>query len=270
MAKVRIGQLNLNVVQRGAGDPVLFVHGFPLDHQMWQGQIDDLATDHTVIAPDLRGFGQSDISPSAESLGCFADDLAGLLDALHVDRPVTLVGLSMGGYVAWQFWQRHRRRLARFVLCDTRAQADSSEVARNRRQTAEVVLRDGPITLAEGMPKQLFSEHTQRTRADLVAATRQVILSTSPLGIAAALRAMAARPDATPWLAEIKIPTLCLCGQEDRITRPSEMETMAAAMPDARLVTIARCGHMTPLEDPLAVNRAIRAFLAATRTMIGS
>lgn len=269
MPIVRVGQVNLNVVQRGAGTTLLLVHGFPLDHQMWQGQIDDLAVDHRVIAPDLRGFGRSDVTEDA-GMEQFADDLAGLLDQLGVGQPVTLVGLSMGGYIAWDFWRRHARRISRLILCDTRAAADSPEIAKNRLETADRVLNDGPAVLATGLLSRLFSDYSRCRRAERIAATRQVMLSTSPIGIAAALRAMASRQDATRLLADIRVPTLLVCGAEDELTPPAEMESIATALPNVRMVTIANCGHMSPLEDPSAVNGAIREFLREARTVTGS
>src|SRR5262245_14448625 len=112
MALVQAGEVRLNVVERGSGAPLLLVHGYPLDHSMWHGQLDGLTDILHVFAPDLRGFGKSDVKPGTASMEQMADDLARLLEALKVTRPVILCGLSMGGYVAWQFALRHRPRLA--------------------------------------------------------------------------------------------------------------------------------------------------------------
>jgi 3-oxoadipate enol-lactonase len=160
MARIRVADVELNVVERGRGIPLLLVHGFPLDHTMWSGQIDALSDACRVIAPDLRGFGASDVTTGTVTMERLADDLAGLLDALEIAEPVALCGLSMGGYVAWQFWQRHRSRLARLILCDTRAAADPPETAHVRRESAERVLTDGPGFLADGMIDKLFAPKT--------------------------------------------------------------------------------------------------------------
>src|SRR5438067_1036671 len=113
MSFVQVGDVRLNVFERGSGAPLLLVHGFPLDHSMWSGQIDGLAANCRVIAPDLRGFGSSDVTPGMVTMEQMADDLAGLLDALTIKQPIAFCGLSMGGYVAWQFALRHRSRLAK-------------------------------------------------------------------------------------------------------------------------------------------------------------
>jgi pimeloyl-ACP methyl ester carboxylesterase len=261
--RIRIAERNLNVVQCGAGTPLLLVHGFPLDHQMWLGQIQELAEEFHLVAPDLRGFGGSDCAGETVRMEQYADDLAELLDALQLSQPVVLCGLSMGGYVAWQFWRRHRHRLSHLILCDTRAVADSPEIAAARLETAEQVLRHGPSLLVDTMIPKLFSSQTRRLKRSLVADTMRVIEQARPEGLAAALRGMAGRVDATPWLPEIDVPTLVICGQQDVISPVAEMQGLAQALPRSRFAVIPGSGHLAPLEAPTLVNHTIRAFLAA-------
>jgi len=261
MAFVQAGDVRLNITERGRGTPLLLVHGFPLDHSMWQGQLDGLADRWRLLAPDLRGFGQSDVTPGIATMARLADDLAAMLDGLGIDEPVIFCGLSMGGYVAWQFALRHRRRLSKLILCDTRSIADTPEGAAGRLKTAEKVLAEGAGVVADGMLSKFFAPLTPSTQPQLVEATRQVILRTKPAGIAAALRGMAERPDVTRDLAEIDIPALVLCGEHDAISSPAEMRQIADNLPRATFVEIAGAGHMAPLEQPEAVNAAIREFL---------
>ena len=228
---------------------------------MWQGQIAELSQEFRVVAPDLRGFGQSDDPTDTVTMPQFADDLAELLEQLAGDRPVAFCGLSMGGYIAWQFWRRHPQRLSHLILCDTRSAPDSPEAAQARYQTAERVLAEGTSVLIDTMIPKLFSERTRRQNHAVVTASQQVIRTARPAGVAAALRGMAQRVDATPWLPEIRVPTLVVCGQEDAITTVSEMDGIARAIPQAQFVVIPGCGHMAPLEDPIHVNKAIRGFL---------
>src|SRR5438094_4929210 len=129
---VAIPGSTLNVEEVGQGTPILFVHGFPLDHTMWRHQIADLSSDFRCIAPDLRGFGQSSVTAGTVTMEQFADDLAELLEALHVTEPIVFCGLSMGGYIAWQFARRHAPRLKGLILCDTRADPDAPEAAADR------------------------------------------------------------------------------------------------------------------------------------------
>ena len=190
-----------------------------------------------------------------------ADDLAGLLDALRIAEPVNLCGLSMGGYVAWQFWEHHRGRLASLILCDTRAAGDTPEGALGRLALAETVLAEGALPVADSMLPKLFAPRSLDSDPTYVESTKQVMESTRPTTIAAALRGMAERPDMTAELPAIELPALLLCGEHDVITPADEMRDVAKAMPDAMFRIIYGAGHMSPLERPERVNRLILEFL---------
>ena len=261
MWRVKVGEIELAYVDRGTGPVALLVHGFPLDHSMWAGQIEALSTHHRVIAPDLRGFGQSEGHDSKTTMQQFADDLAGLLDALEIRERITLCGLSMGGYVVWQFWKRHVGRLAKLILCDTRAANDTPGGAQGRVDRARTVLAKGSLPVADSMLPKLFAPKTLKSRPPFVEATKEVMASTRPTTIAAALRGMAERPDMTAELPTIDLPALLLCGEHDVITPVDETRTVAAAMPDAMFHVIYGAGHMSPLERAERVNHLILDFL---------
>ena len=261
MLRATVDDLELAYLDRGSGTVVLLVHGFPLDHSMWKPQIEALAVRHRVIAPDLRGFGQSRGDDETTTMQQFADDLAGLLDALGVTEPVDLCALSMGGYIAWQFWQHHWDRLGRLILCDTRAASDTPEGAQGRLDLAASVEQSGALPVADSMLPKLFAPQSLSSGADYVEATLQVMASTRPSTIAAALRGMASRPDMTSELGNIGVPSLLLCGEHDAITPADEMRRVAAAMPEATFHTIYGAGHMSPLERPERVNHLILEFL---------
>jgi pimeloyl-ACP methyl ester carboxylesterase len=187
--------------------------------------------------------------------------LAGLLDALQIVEPVSLAGLSMGGYIALAFWRRHAARLGKLMLCDTRAAGDTPQVVEGRMATIERVRAEGASAAAEAMLPKLFAASTSSKQPKLVEQTRQVILNTSADTLAAALRGMAQRPDMRPELAKLSVPTLLLCGAEDAITPPAEMHSLTSALPHASYIEIAEAGHMSPLEQPDAVASAIETFL---------
>lgn len=256
----------LSYTDAGGGRPVLFVHGYPLDRTMWADQITGLMRDYRVIAPDLRGFGASPLETpepiTGVSMSEHADDLAQLLDDLEIDEPVVLCGFSMGGYIAWPFYTRHRAKLAAMVLCDTRAAADSADAREKRLETAQQVHDHGASWIAEQMIPRLFSETTRRERPEIVGRTAEVIRRTDPAAISAALRGMAHRPDSTPLLSQLDLPTLVVVGEEDAISTRDEMTGMAQAIRDAELVVIPGAGHMAPVENPAAVTKALLKFLA--------
>jgi 3-oxoadipate enol-lactonase len=261
MPTVTLSDATLHVEERGRGPVLLLVHGYPLDHQMWRHQLDALATNCRVIAPDLRGFGKSSVTPGVVTMERFADDLAELLDALNVREPITFCGLSMGGYIGWQFVQRHRARLSKLILCDTKASADTPDAAEARLESAQKVLAEGPQTIVEGMIGKLFAPETLTGQPDVINATRAVMLATKPEGIAAALRGMAARPDVVAKLPTFDVPAIVVCGEHDAIATVDEMRGIANNLPQAKFIAVPHAGHMAPLENPSVVNEAIRAFL---------
>lgn len=258
-----IDGIRMHYIDRGRGPVMLFVHGFPLDHSMWHWQIQDFAKDFRVLVPDLRGFGRSDATDGSISMEQFADDLVGLLDSLEIKDPVVFCGLSMGGYVGWQFVRKYRNRVRALVACDTRAIADTAEAAAGRMKTIEQVQAKGAVVVADAMLPKLFGPTSFKIRPEPIESTRQVIENTSVEGIAAALRGMASRPDVTAMLPKIACPTLVICGEEDVISPPEEMRGIADAIRKAQFVLIPEAGHMAPLECPELVNDAIREFLAS-------
>lgn len=242
----------------GRGDPVLFVHAFPLNSNMWQPQVEDVARDYQTVVFDVPGFGDSPPAQDSPTMHSYAETVAAVLDAARIDQPVTLVGLSMGGYILFEFFRRFPERVRGLVLADTRAQADTEEARQNRLQTAEQVLQEGPRVLAESMvPKLLASDADEVLRFRV----REMIFAATPEGIAGALRAMAARPDSRPTLETINVPVLVVVGSEDSLTPPEDAEAMADAIAGARLEVIEGAGHLSNLERRQAFTAALLRFL---------
>ncbi len=265
MRKLTVNDVRLNVFDRGSGPPILFVHGFPMDHTMWQAQLDEFAAGHRVIAPDLRGFGGSGAATGRVSMDRFADDLNSLLDELEINEPVSLCGLSLGGYIAWSFIRRHPRRLRSLVLCDTRAEADTPQGVRRRMKMSRMMLEHGPEPIAEAMLSNLFAAATHNGRPDVIERVRQMIVGTAPASISAALYAMAERADATELLGEIRVPTLVVVGVEDQLSPAETMRHMAERIDGAEFVEIPDSGHLSPMENPRVFNAALKRFLASLR-----
>lgn len=251
----------LDVLDRGSGDVLLLVHGFPLNHEMWQHQIDEFSRDFRVLAPDLPGFGGSPPRGDTLSMEQMADALRDALEALRIESPTTFCGLSMGGYVAWQFVRKYKAHVKKLILCDTKAAPDTAEAAKDRLKMARHVEDHGTEALSQAMLPKLLGARTTVQRPDLVRQVQASIAAAPPAGVAAAQRGMAERPDARPWLAEIGVPALLIVGEDDVISTPDEMRGIAAAIPGSKLVVIPQAGHMSPLENPAAVNAEWRGFL---------
>ena len=213
--------------------------------------------DYRLIMPDLRGHGQSEATAEA-SMGQYADDLAALLDTLGQREPVVLVGLSMGGYVAFEFYRRYPARVHALVLADTRASADSEEARAGRYRSAEKALHEGSQAIADEMLPKLFAPDAPEALRE---EWRAIMAAMPPEGVAAALRAMAERADSTGDLRTINRPVLVIVGREDRITPVADAAAMAEEIAGAELETIPDAGHLSPVEQPARFVAVLEQFL---------
>jgi pimeloyl-ACP methyl ester carboxylesterase len=246
----------------GAGTPVVLLHGFPFNRSMWRGQAQALGDTCRVVAPDLRGQGETSLGEAkgAATMEEMAADVAALLDELNVGRAV-VGGLSMGGYVALAFCRAFPERVRALVLADTRARADTDDARRTREATARRALSEGMAPIADAMLPKLLSAETLERRPETAARVREMMLATNPEGAAAALRGMALRRDQTDLLQEIEAPTLILVGGEDAVTPPFEAEAMRGKIKGSRLVVVEGAGHLSNVERPEDFNRALEDFL---------
>lgn len=242
---------------RGTGLPVLFLHAFPLAGAMWEPQRTMLEGGFRVIVPDLRGFGRSDVPTDISTMDHMVDDLQALLRQLDLDK-VVLVGLSMGGYIAFQFLRRSPRQVQALVLAATRATPDTAEAQAGRETMAVLAETQGAAPIADQMlPRLLGPDATEEVRAQV----RQMIEATPPQGIAAALRGMAVRHDSTDLLDTIRVPTLLIGGEQDALTPPTTMQEMQNAIDGSSLTLVAGAGHLPNLEQPEVFNTALLKFL---------
>ena len=258
--RMTVNGVSLAVEVRGKGPAVLLVHGYPLDRTLWAAQLAGL-DGYRLIAPDLRGLGLSDAPDLGYSMPTYADDLAALLEALQVDE-VVLVGLSMGGYVAFEFLRRHRERVRALVLFDTRADADAPDVRRARDQQSSLAREQGAAAIAEHMLPRMLAPGAAQSMPSVVERVRGMMLGAPVAGIAGALAAMRDRTDSTALLATLDdLPTMVVVGEEDAMTPVDLARAMASAVPGARLEVIAGAGHLPPLEAPADVNAVLLDFL---------
>jgi 3-oxoadipate enol-lactonase len=250
----------------GNGLPLLLIHGYPLNHTLWQPQIEGLADVGRLIAPDLRGFGRSQATPAPYSMDMLASDCCALLDALGVTQPVVVCGLSMGGYVAFAFYRRYVARVAGLILTATRAAPDSPEMRATRLKSAEFVRNsaDGVSAMARAMLLSLLSSQSHQARPELVEQARAMMESSSVEGIVGALLGMRERPDSTSLLAQIDKPALIVHGADDSIIPLAEAQAMQAAIKGSRLVVIPGAAHLPNLEQAELFNAAVREFIRET------
>ncbi|MES4886890.1 alpha/beta hydrolase [Streptomyces sp. NPDC096012] len=238
--------------------PLVLVHGHPFDRTMWQPQLAEFSAHRRVIAPDLRGYGASPVTPGTVPLSRHAEDIAALLDLLEVDAFV-LAGLSMGGQIAMECHDRFGDRVRGLVLADTFPAAETPEGRRSREAMAGRLLAEGMRGYADEVLERMVAPYAD---PDVKAHVHRMMTATSPQGAAAALRGRAERPDYRALLTRVRVPALVVVGADDTYTPVRDAEEMHAALPDSRLHVVQGAAHLPNLERPEEFNRALGDFLA--------
>ena len=228
---------------------------------MWERQLALADDGWRVLAPQFRGFDGGTGDPPATSVDDYAGDVIDLLDALHIEQAV-VGGLSMGGYVTFAVLRHAARYVQGLVLADTKSQADTPEGVEGRKRMLQLVQEKGPAAIADEMIPKLLGDTTRRARPDVVERVRTLVLSSSTDAIAGGVRALMTRPDSTPLLHTIHVPTLILVGAEDSVTPPSAAHDMHRAITGSELVEIPDAGHLSNLEQPERFHTALARFLA--------
>ena len=262
---------------------MILLHGYPFDRSMWREQIDFLSMHgYRVVAPDLRGFGElSDKLQFVAAEGCeterqaeayrtittmadMARDVGSLMDKLAIDRAV-ICGLSMGGYVAFEFVHLFPARVRALVLAGTRAPADNEQEKQARLRQVEQMLTSGMEGIAEATLPKLLAPRTRAGKPEVVTRVREMILQADPQNAAAAQRGMAARRNYSDELSGIDVPTLVIVGREDPIRPVADARFMHERISNSRLEIIEDAAHMTNMEQPETFNKAILDFLETAR-----
>lgn len=264
MPTIKSGDAEIFYEVQGDGPPLVVLHPFPANHDLWLPAAQSLTSRYRVILPDLRAHGDSEAGEGPATMEKHATDLAHILDDAEVGR-AALAGVSIGGYVLFEFWRRCRGRVASLALIDTKAQPDNDQARANRLQSAADVLEKGVEPFVDGMIPKLLGETTRRTRPDLADAARKQMLKMSPQDISLVQRGMAERPDSVPTLKTINVPTLVVVGDEDTVSPAADAELMCQNIPNAQRKTIPRAGHYAVWERPEDVGKLLRQFLDAAR-----
>jgi len=244
----------------GDGPPVVLLHPFPVTHEFWMPVAEALATRYRVVLPDLRGHGDSGIGEGPATMEKHAADIARVMDDADVGR-AWLVGVSIGGYALFEFWRKHRGRVAALGLCNTKAQADGPQARAERLQAANDVLDRGTEPFFESLIPRVMAKTTREMRPDLVDGALRMMRKLSGEDVAQVQRGMAARPDSVETLKTINVPTLLVTGEEDVITGMNEAELMRQHIPGSQLRVIPKAGHYSAWEQPEEATKLLRQFL---------
>jgi pimeloyl-ACP methyl ester carboxylesterase len=244
----------------GEGPPVVLLHPFPVNHEFWLPVAETLATRYRVVLPDLRGHGDSGVGEGPATMEKHAADIAHVMDDAQLGR-ASLVGVSIGGYALFEFWRKHRGRVAALGLCNTKAPADDAEARAGRLQAANDVLDRGTEPFFESMIQRVLAKNTREMRPDLVDGALRMMRKMSPEGVAQVQRGMATRPDSVETLKTINVPTLLVTGDEDAMTGVNEAELMRQHISGSQLRVIPKAAHYSPWEQPEEASKLLRQFL---------
>ncbi len=254
--RIQLKSASIHYVDQGHGPAVLLLHAFPLDHTMWESQLARLSLNFRVIAPDIRGFGESQ-PPSPWTMEEMADEINEFLDALRIDT-CSVAGVSMGGYIALAFWSRYSGRIRKLVLSNTRARADNETEQRARTEMIAAIEQSGAGILPDRMLPRLLQPNPSADAARLV---RGMINRANAAAAIYAVMAMRDRPDSSSLLHRINCPTMVIAGENDAIIRADDSRAMAEAIPGARFERVPDSGHLSSLENPDEFNRVMLEFL---------
>jgi len=258
---VRINGLSVSYTERGSGIPLLLIHGFPLNKEMWAPQIPELSGIARVLAPDLRGHGDTPPTPGPSTMSLLADDLNAFLDKLSIRESVVLCGLSMGGYIAFEYYRKFPQRIRGLILTATRAAPDTQEGRKGRDALAQQIEKSGMKSIVGDLALKLLAPQTAVNHPETVELIKQIMLRTSKIGAVNALMGMKLRSDSTPLLSEIKVPTLLVHGEHDQIVPIIEAKQLATEIPDSHITMIPNAGHLLNLEQPKRFNQTLIDFL---------
>ena len=260
LRQIKSGDAEIVFRVLGEGPPVILLHPFPVNHQFWLPVAEALSARYRVILPDLRGHGDSGLGEGPVTMEKLAADISRVMDDAEIGR-APLIGVSIGGYALFEFWRRHRGRVAAFGLCNTKAPADSAEMQAGRLQAANDVLERGTESFFQSMIPRVFAKTTREMRPDLVEGALRMMRKMSPEDVAQVQRGMAARPDSVDTLKTINVPTLLVTGDEDVATGMNEAELMRQHISGSQLRVIPKAGHYSPWEQPEEAGRVLRQFL---------
>ncbi len=245
--------MQLAYTRQGQGTPLVLIHGYPLDHSIWDETAALLSGTFDLILPDLRGFGASASLTDSYTLADMASDLAELLDELGIPQ-AALAGHSMGGYVALAFFRAYPARVRELGLVASQVLADKPETREGRYKTAENVAQNGVGVVADAMTPKLTAD------VSLHGFIRALIEQQTPAGVIGALRAMAERLDSTDLLSQLNVPLALIHGDADILIPIERAHEVQAAVPQAKLFTLHDVGHLPMMESPQAVAEALKTL----------
>ncbi len=260
---IKVNGINVSYTDSGEGTyPIIFIHGFPFNKQAWKPQADLFKRTNRVITYDIRGFGESGTNNENISIALFADDLLKFMDALEIKKAI-LCGLSMGGYILLEAVTLYPERFKGMILCDTQCVADTPEGKEKRLKTIEQINEYGLEDFAKTFLETAFCKESHNSKKKLIEKLYKDIIDLDAKIVTDTLHALAQRPEKCSALKDIVVPTLIICGKEDKITAIERSEFLFSNIDHSSLKIISDAGHISNLEQPEEFNKCLGNFITA-------
>jgi pimeloyl-ACP methyl ester carboxylesterase len=261
IVRVPVDSGSLAVRDEGSGPAVVLLHGFPLSHTVWDAQVAALAARYRVLAPDLRGLGDSVVSPGPYLMEALAGDVAAMLDRFGIDR-VAVAGASIGSYVMFAFFRMYEERVTGIASIAGHAAPDTPELAPQRAALADRAEREGIAPVIDAYLPRYLARHVYAERPAFVDEVHALMAKTDGRAAAWLIRGMAERVGSFDLLEDIVVPSLVLATDEDDWITPESLRETAALLPDAAYELVGRCGHLPMMEKPRETTAALERWLA--------
>ncbi len=261
--KTKINGLSVNTFGNKGNKAIIFVHGFPYDHQMWENQYEYFSKDYYCIAYDIRGLGESEVGDGQYTMELFVDDLFQIVEELKLGKPA-VCGLSMGGYLLLNALQRTDRLFSAVILADTHAKADDNAGKLKRANAIKTINTKGLDVYIDGFVPGTFSKETNESKPEFFTKTIERCKQNSPIGVKGSQLAMLSRLSSEEFLSSINVPVLVIAGEYDSLTPPNVMKEMSEKIPKSEFFVIENAAHMSPLENPEKFNSILELFLKKT------
>jgi len=258
--QIIIDGLQVNLHGERSNQPIVFIHGFPFDHTLWDDVISELEDMYYCISYDIRGFGASEYGTGQYTMESYVDDLGKLIDKLEVSNPI-IAGFSMGGYIALRANEKFKSKFKALILANTKATADDDAAKLKRASAILNIDSDGVEPFLDKFLSVAFSDTFAEKEPQVLVELKTKIMNFSPIGIKGGLLAMISRTDTTQSLKGTELPVLLISGENDKVIPPDIMLDMANGIKNSTYVCLSNSGHMSMLENPDGFIHSIKSFL---------
>jgi 3-oxoadipate enol-lactonase len=263
--KLDLNGTEISYYDSGKGSPLVFLHSFGHTKVMWYPQLDYFVSrGFRVIASDYRGHGESGLDPKERyTIDLLAEDVATLLARLQLEEKATIVGISMGGYVALSLWKNYPELVSRLVLSNTKAESDTDEIRARRGSQIQYLKEHTVAEFVEMSAARRLSPTTLEQKPWVLDFVKMLNRSLKTKILIATLQAMIDKPDNTHLLGSVSVPTLITAGSDDIHIPKESAVSLNRGIKGSKFTFIDGTAHVSNLENSFQYNSVVDEFLTS-------